>query len=188
MTHPTTVHEPARRPLVSSPQPCLSDERPAAATSWIVPSAVVFVLYLAALMTMVLLKYGLQTGLGSVNVKPFWWLTHVNASTFGNVFGNVAFFVPFGLFLPLLFREMTTARTIVAGFFLSLLFEVTQYVTDTGAADVDDLILNTVGVAIGALVFLLLERFAQSGRQLRRNGLIVVVAFGVVASIVFLVA
>ena len=135
---------------------------------------VVFVLYMVALTTMVLFKYGFETGLGSLNFIPFQWITYPQGMQFKNVFGNITFFVPLGLFLPLMFRKMNAGKTVLTGFLLSLFFEIVQYVTDTGGADVDDLILNTCGVVLGALFFLLLKRLAQDEAKLRRNSLIFV--------------
>ena len=147
---------------------------------------VIFILYMIALVAMVLFKYGFKTGLGSLNLIPFQWVTYPQAMRFSNIFGNIAFFVQLGVLLPLLFRKMNAGKTVLAGFCLSLFFEIAQYVTDTGGADVDDLILNTCGVICGALCFLLLRKFAHSEAKLHRNGLIFVVVFGIIASVIFL--
>lgn len=147
---------------------------------------VIFILYMAALITVVLFKYGFETGLGSLNLIPFQWVIYPQGMQFKNVFGNIAFFVPFGLLLPLLFRKMNTGKTVLIGFLLSLFFEITQYVTDTGGADVDDLILNTCGCICGTLFFLLLKRFAQDEAELRRNALIFVIVFGAITAAIFL--
>jgi len=149
---------------------------------------VIFILYMAALITMVLFKYGFKTGLGSLNLIPFQWVIYPQGMQFKNVFGNIAFFVPFGLLLPLLFRKINAGKAVLIGFLLSLFFEITQYVTDTGGADVDDLILNTCGIVCGALFFLLLKRFAHDEAKLRRNGLIFVIVFGAITSAIFLFA
>ncbi len=147
---------------------------------------VISALYMFALISVILLKYGLETGLGSLNLTPFQWAAYPKAMAFDNIFGNVAFFVPFGVLFPLVFRKLNAGKTILAGFLLSLFFEIIQYVTDTGGADVDDLILNTCGVALGALIFLLLKRFTSDEAKLRRSGLIFVIVFGTIASAIFL--
>ncbi len=144
------------------------------------------ILYMFALISVILLKYGLETGLGSLNLIPFQWASYPKAMAFDNIFGNVAFFVPFGVLCPLVFRKLNAGKTILAGFLLSLFFEIIQIATDTGGADVDDLILNTCGVALGALVFILLKRIAPSEAKLRRSGLIFVIVFGTIASAIFL--
>jgi glycopeptide antibiotics resistance protein len=68
----------------------------------------------------------------------------------GNFIGNILLFVPFAFILMLVFR-ITNIRTIVVlGFLSSMLIEIVQYTTHLGVADVDDVMLNTAGTAIGA--------------------------------------
>lgn len=67
---------------------------------------------------------------------------------------NVLLFVPLGILLPLLLRKAAPTRVLAVGFLLSLAIEVTQLVGDLTVssariADVDDLIGNTTGTAVG---------------------------------------
>ncbi len=76
-----------------------------------------------------------------------------------NIFLNVMLFMPFGFLVRLCMptRRMTRIQIIFIGFLLSLCIEVTQYILPTGRwADVDDVILNTLGVFLGCI---LCERF-----------------------------
>ena len=67
------------------------------------------------------------------------------------VVGNVACFVPFGLGLPAL---TPLRRAVVPLCFLgSLLIETLQWAFGTGMSQIDDLILNTLGAAIGYGLF-----------------------------------
>lgn len=71
-----------------------------------------------------------------------------------NIVGNVAAFVPFGVFLPIFSaRSRKLWRTVYYSFELSLLVEVLQLVFRVGSFDVDDLLLNTVGGMLGFLVY-----------------------------------
>ena len=67
-----------------------------------------------------------------------------------NLAGNVVMFIPLGFFLP---RAFPRLRHFFRTFFLAVLviclIEAVQYATWLGTCDVDDLILNTVGVCIG---------------------------------------
>ena len=69
-----------------------------------------------------------------------------------NLVGNVVMFVPLGFFLPGIFPGM---RRFFRAFFLSLglilTVELVQYFTMLGTCDIDDLILNMVGICIGYL-------------------------------------
>jgi glycopeptide antibiotics resistance protein len=79
-----------------------------------------------------------------------------------NVLGNIIGFIPLGILLPFLFRNLNSAwKTIVAVFLISLAFETTQLVFNLGIFDVDDLLLNTLGGAIGYLVFAFSLRYVK---------------------------
>jgi glycopeptide antibiotics resistance protein len=79
-----------------------------------------------------------------------------------NLFGNVFAFVPFGLFISILFARKRHFRNILRmTFFLSLGIEIIQLLTRTGSFDVDDLILNTIGGVLGFLLFIVLDAFRR---------------------------
>lgn len=74
-----------------------------------------------------------------------------------NLAGNVLAFIPFGVFLPLLIRSVRSfGKTLLLGFELSLLVEIVQLFSKVGSFDVDDILLNTLGVLGGYLLFRLL--------------------------------
>ena len=74
-----------------------------------------------------------------------------------NLAGNVVAFVPFGLFLPLLLRDLRYFwKTVLLGFEFSLLVEIMQLFGKVGSFDVDDILLNTLGTACGYVSFLIL--------------------------------
>lgn len=101
----------------------------------------------------------------SLNLKPFatvgmYWrlLTGGENSVFWrhaviNLAGNVGMFVPLGFFLPRIFPRV---RKFLSTFFLCLLsivaVEIIQYFTMLGACDIDDLILNMIGICVGYLL------------------------------------
>lgn len=72
-----------------------------------------------------------------------------------NLLGNVIIFVPFGFFKPMSSVSRNFLTTVLDGIWLSMIVEVFQFVTKVGRFDVDDLLLNTFGVAIGYLIFLI---------------------------------
>ncbi|MEE1032504.1 MAG: VanZ family protein [Ruminococcus sp.] len=75
-------------------------------------------------------------------------------AAFLNIGGNIIGFVPFGFFLPLLQHKVRKCwKTGTLGFLLSLCIETCQFCWKVGSFDVDDLLLNTIGVLIGYLVF-----------------------------------
>lgn len=81
---------------------------------------------------------------------------HNSLSTFIYLFvGNIVTFIPFGfLVLPLTGRRKPAeafAVTILYGFALSLVIEISQWAFGVGVSELDDLILNTLGVFLGAV-------------------------------------
>ena len=67
-----------------------------------------------------------------------------------NIVLNIAMFVPAGILFPLVFPKLDRwYKVSAAGAGLSLFIEVSQLILDRGAADIDDLITNTLGCVIG---------------------------------------
>ncbi len=92
----------------------------------------------------------------SVNLIPF--------ADFGQrafFFGfsmNIVMFLPFGFLLPLLWKSLRSwKRAALAGFCLSLFIELSQLFCFR-ATDIDDLIANTLGTALGYAAARLLFR------------------------------
>lgn len=71
-----------------------------------------------------------------------------------NLVGNVVVFIPIGIILPAFFRIMRKFPVfLAAAFLIDLAIETVQYVTKLGWFDIDDILLNIPGMAIGYLVF-----------------------------------
>lgn len=69
-----------------------------------------------------------------------------------NLVGNVLLFIPLGVFLPAIWRKQrrwwTCLLTVIV---LITCVELTQLFTTLGSADVDDVILNSLGAMLGYL-------------------------------------
>jgi glycopeptide antibiotics resistance protein len=84
--------------------------------------------------------------------------------------GNVALFVPLGFLLPAAVRacrRLLVALVVAAG--LSVLIESLQAILPEHATDVDDVILNTTGAALGSLAFWIIAWMARQ-RTARDEG------------------
>ena len=85
-----------------------------------------------------------------ISIIPFYFLVDRYAGWQMNIIGNIAMFIPIGIVWPICFRKLDTMKkTILAGAGFTLFIEVTQLFCLGRHTDVDDLILNTFGVAIG---------------------------------------
>jgi len=91
-------------------------------------------------------------------------------SAFYNLAGNIALLVPFGFLLSMTLREKARFTTILlVTAFLSIFFELYQLISHTGQCDVDDVLLNTTGGAIGFLLFRLLSHATRKQRPLQKT-------------------
>lgn len=89
-------------------------------------------------------------------IKRFWeYKEQLGWISAANLLGNVAIFVPFGFFMPMASRYRSFSLTTVYSFGLSLIVECFQLIFQVGTFDVDDLLLNTIGGAIGYIVFVI---------------------------------
>lgn len=71
-----------------------------------------------------------------------------------NLLGNIAGFVPFGFLLPLGYEAMKKYyRTFLVGLFYILIIESIQFISMLGSFDIDDIILNSIGVSCGYVIF-----------------------------------
>ncbi|MBO4938179.1 MAG: VanZ family protein [Oscillospiraceae bacterium] len=67
-----------------------------------------------------------------------------------NLFGNVIMFIPLGFFLPLIFARLRRLwKTLITTLLSISIIEILQLFTLLGSCDIDDLILNLAGAAIG---------------------------------------
>ncbi len=122
--------------------------------------------YLAVLLRMTVFREGfMQYPLfshGDFNLALFSDLVRIyrnSPSTFLYLFlGNIITFSPFGfLVLPLVKPKKTGQaflQAVLFGFVLSFCIETSQWAFGVGVSEIDDLILNTAGVALGAFLCL----------------------------------
>lgn len=70
---------------------------------------------------------------------------------------NLLLFVPLGVLLPLLWNNHGALQNVVCGFLLSMLIECSQLFNHR-ASDINDLLMNTIGICLGYGIFLLFFR------------------------------
>ncbi|WP_053360625.1 VanZ family protein [Bacillus sp. FJAT-27251] len=112
-----------------------------------------------------------STGNADYNLVPFHTIaSYIQASGLvdtsilvTNLAGNVLAFMPLGFFLPLLFTRCVKFRwTILVVFLTTLAAECLQFLFRVGSFDIDDIILNTIGGALGFTIFKLCALWLQS--------------------------
>lgn len=129
----------------------------------------VFVCYLAGLVSLVVLLdvmgiawyklfYHMDPGrsvgwfAGNFNFLPDFW-RHINIE----VIGNFLAFIPLGFLYPLSRPQTSLKKTILVGLLCTVVIEVVQPIFGR-AFDVNDIILNTLGVMASSTVFFIIQK------------------------------
>ena len=111
------------------------------------------VFYLAALVEIIALRFGRPAARVAPQLVPLrTTLEQWRAGAWPFVYhvvGNLTWFMPLGLLLPLLRPSARWRQALLVGAGLSLLVEGYQFLFGTGAPDVDDLLLNALGTLLG---------------------------------------
>ena len=77
-----------------------------------------------------------------------------------NLVGNIIMFVPLGFCLPWVFERFRRLwKTLLVSVGVIVLVEIIQLITLLGHCDVDDLILNLIGVTAGYLLYAITVKF-----------------------------
>ena len=69
-----------------------------------------------------------------------------------NILGNIALFIPLHASLILVFKIKNSKIIFFMSFFLTVLIEAIQYTFKIGVADIDDILLNTLGATLGIFI------------------------------------
>lgn len=103
-------------------------------------------------------------------VKTIHMIRYINPYVVVNILGNLVLLAPLGIFLPALSARYRRWRVILAtGFLVTLGIELSQYFLAVRVFDIDDLLLNTLGVGIGYALFVLLAKIPFVSRWLARS-------------------
>ena len=79
-----------------------------------------------------------------------------------NIIGNISMFIPTGVIMPILYKRLDCFwKVLLAGAGLSFVIEVIQMLFPGSVTDIDDLILNTLGVAVGYGVYAACKRLKR---------------------------
>lgn len=119
-------------------------------------------LYLVVLAKFLFFKDGLRMNSRALFLRPFLMVREyrMGEKSFSflliNYLGNIGLFVPFGILLPAIFKKLNYLWVLLIGLFTIITVESLQYFLSCGYTDIDDVILNTLGVIIGAGIFFLL--------------------------------
>ena len=125
-------------------------------------SILVFSIYMFFLIWIIVFKlctnFDDLTPMRNINLVPFNYQKSLHGWAFKELAYNILLFVPFGVYVELFLEKKSIILKSISGFFLSLLFEVVQYIFAIGSSDITDLIANTLGTVIGIVICLILQK------------------------------
>lgn len=153
-------------------------------------TVVLLIIYLAVLSWIILFKMQFNISLlknmnfRNVNLVPFSDSLVVNGKIdVSEIILNIAVFIPFGVYMVMIFTKWGFLKKTAPIFGVSLLYEILQYVFAIGASDITDLLGNTLGGIIGiALYYILQKMFKEKTLKI----LNIIAAFGTVVVVLFL--
>ena len=101
-----------------------------------------------------------------INLSPIVHLFDVYDGWIINIVGNITMFIPVGLAWPFCFKKLDSlGKVVLAGAGFPLFIEITQLPFYDRCSDVDDLILNTTGIFIGALIYFGIKRLKSCKKR-----------------------
>ncbi|MBP3952909.1 VanZ family protein [Bacillus suaedae] len=128
---------------------------------------ILFILYLGALFYVTLFAWNYGASLGpagpggrNYNVIPFRSIYRIAVFSptivdpIRILIGNIVMFLPMGFLIPALHKRFRRfLLVVIIGAFVSLCIEMSQFMFTYRVSNIDDIILNTLGTAIGYLIF-----------------------------------
>jgi glycopeptide antibiotics resistance protein len=98
-----------------------------------------------------------------------------------NLLGNIALLVPIGLLAPFVFRNMTWKKSLTLAVAAGLVIEIMQAALRLGIFDIDDVILNAIGVMAGYWTFVVLAKWVGSKKYKHIAIVAIIIIFTIVA-------
>ena len=99
-----------------------------------------------------------------LNLVPFKNLLdyEIRSELLINIIGNVTMFIPTGIMTHMIYKKLASfPKTLLTGTIISLTIEILQLPFAGRASDVDDLILNILGCAIGYGIYVLVRKLKR---------------------------
>lgn len=88
-----------------------------------------------------------------INLIPFGESVIVNGKIYlSEIINNLIVFIPVGVYIGMIKKENKFLPKLIPIFFLTLFYEIMQFILHIGATDITDLIMNTLGGAIGIVI------------------------------------
>lgn len=123
---------------------------------------IIIILYLALLIKLIVFKYppGMTFSVANANLMPFRTILDYLSGeptwrvAMRNLLGNIVLFIPFGFLLAFGYQTIKWRKVLLIGLSIGTSLELLQVIFKSGIFDIDDIILNFLGVVLGYLLFI----------------------------------
>lgn len=121
------------------------------------------IFYLIALSWIIIFKLQFSIAdlphLRNINLMPFGESVIVNGTVhYDEIIQNLLAFIPYGLFIHILWEDRSLLIQFIPIICTSLFFEIVQFIFAIGASDITDLITNSLGGIIGVFVAIAISK------------------------------
>lgn len=121
---------------------------------------IILALYLILILKLIVFKYppGVTFNFSGANFVPFKTILMYLAGeptwnvAMRNLLGNIVVFIPLGLVIAALYNKMKWRRALFVSLLIGVMLESLQVIFRSGIMDIDDVILNSLGVFVGYLL------------------------------------
>ncbi|HHT7795928.1 TPA: VanZ family protein [Streptococcus suis] len=138
-------------------------------------SMFLFFAYLLLLTWMIVFKMDLSIVYGRYDFARINLIPLVETAVYGGVLDfleilfNIVSFIPFGIYMEMLFRKASWTLNLFVIMLVSLAFEIIQYFLLLGVTDITDLLANGFGGAIGINIMYVLTSIWHEKAYARMN-------------------
>ncbi|HEM6220327.1 TPA: VanZ family protein [Streptococcus suis] len=138
-------------------------------------SILLFLTYLLLLTWMIVFKMDLSVLYGRYDSAQFNLIPLAGTAVYNGILNfpeilfNIISFIPFGIYMEMLFRKASWVSNLLLILLVSFLFEVTQYLLLLGIADITDFLANGLGGAIGINIMYVLTSIWHEKAYARMN-------------------
>lgn len=102
----------------------------------------------------------------TLNLIPFDEVFKGNFSKL-DIYGNVILFIPLGIYISLLIKDIKISKSIFIMATISFIFECSQYIFGIGASDITDIITNTIGGIIGIVIYTAIKKIFKERAKVK---------------------
>ncbi|HEM6082391.1 TPA: VanZ family protein [Streptococcus suis] len=156
-------------------------------------SVFLFFAYLLLLTWMIVFKFDLTVLYGRyssahLNLVPFaGTAVYDGVLDFPEILFNIISFIPFGIYMEMLFRKASWTVNLLVIMLVSLAFEIIQYFLLLGVADITDFLANGFGGAIGINIMYVLTSIWHEKTYARMNVFSLILTIFIILTAYFLV-